>query len=72
MGIVNNIDYDNFPKQGDHLNKKVEVYFKYDTSKALNGIIVRDDMEEPFEIIIKLDNGRYLRASECQYSWRDE
>ena len=38
----------------------------------LYGTIVRDDLEEPFETIIKLDNGRYLRAVECQYSYIDE
>lgn len=36
------------------------------------GYIVRDDREEPFETIIKLDNGRYVRGAECQYSFVDE
>jgi len=47
---------------------KVNVYYHYDTSKKHTGIIVRDDQEEPFETIIKLDDGRFLRGTECQYS----
>jgi hypothetical protein len=33
------------------------------------GTIVRDDIEAPYETIIKLDNGRYLRGVECQFSY---
>lgn len=77
MGCVNNISYDKFPKQADDnyqypkLGKEVEVCYHYDTSKYHHGVIVRDDIEEPFETIIKLDNGRYLRAVECQYKMID-
>ena len=48
------------------------VCYHFDASKCHYGTIVRDDLEEPFETIIKLDNGRYLRAVECQYSYIDE
>ena len=71
MGVVNNISYEKYPEQGRKLGQKVKVIYNYDFSKSHNGIIVRDDIEEPFETIIKLDNEeRYLRASECQYSFR--
>lgn len=75
MGCVDTITYDKFPIQADenykypHLGKRVEVCYHYDTNKKHLGIIVRDDREEPFETIIKLDNGRYLRATECQFSY---
>lgn len=78
MGCVENITFEKFPKQADenykypHLGKRVEVCYHYDTSKTHYGTIVREDIEEPFETIIKLDNGRYLRAVECQYSILDE
>ncbi len=36
--------------------------------KLFYGVIVRDDKEEPGEKIIKLDDGRYVLATECQYS----
>lgn len=74
MGCVKNITYEKFPKQADEnykyqkVGKRVEVCYHYDTSKTHLGTIVRDDVEEPYEMIIKLDNGRYLRGIECQYS----
>ena len=67
MGIVNNINFNEFPKQGDKLNSKVEVCYNYDTSKYHNGVIVRDDINEPFITIIKLENGNYILATECMY-----
>lgn len=77
MGCVNTITYENFPKQKDKTYKypefavgaRVEVCYHFDTSKKHYGIIVRDDIEEPYETIIKLDNGRYIRAVECQFSY---
>lgn len=77
MGCVKTINYDNFPKQKDDnykypsVGKRVEVCYCYDTSKKHFGTIVRDDIEDPFETIIKLDNGRYLRGVECQYALID-
>ena len=50
---------------------RVKVCFHYDTSKYCMGTLVRSDLEEPFETIIRLDDGRYLRAVECQYSFVD-
>ena len=80
MGCIDTITYDKFPKQRDEnykypqfkVGSRVKVCYHFDTSKYHYGTIVRDDLEEPFETIIKLDNGRYLRAVECQYSYIDE
>ena len=80
MGCIDTITYDKFPKQKDKnykypqfkVGSRVEVCYHFDTSKYHYGTIVRDDLEKPFETIIKLDNGRYLRAVECQYSYIDE
>ena len=80
MGCIDTITYDKFLKQKDEnykypefkVGSRVEVCYHFDTSKCHYGTIVRDDLEEPFETIIKLDNGRYLRAVECQYSYIDE
>ena len=69
MGCIDTITYDKFPKQRDKNRNRVKVCYHYDTSKYHYGTIVRDDMEEPFETIIKLDNGRYLMATECQFSY---
>lgn len=67
MGCENTIDAERWPKQGTHWGKRVRVCFKYDTSKTLLGLVVRDDAEEPGRIIIKLDDGRHVLSTECQY-----
>lgn len=73
MGCVKTIDFDKFPRQSDQnyeypqLGKRCEVVFHYNTANSLLGTIVRSDLEPPFETIIKLDNGRYIRGVECQY-----
>lgn len=67
MGVVNTINYEKFPKQGDLLHKRVQVVYEYDTSKCHEGTVVRYDVEEPFKVIFKLDNGRVLLGTECQY-----
>ena len=77
MGCIDTITYDKFPKQKDDtyntewakVGARVKVCYHYDTSKTHLGTIVRDDCEEPYETIIKLDNGRYLRGVECQFSY---
>ena len=68
MGIVENVGFDKFPKQGEWLNKRTKVCFNYDTSNIIMGIIVRDDREEPHKLIIKLDDGRYVLSTECMLS----
>jgi len=68
MGCISTITATKFPKQGKWVGCRTEVCFHFDTTHVLWGTIVRDDREEPFETIIKLDDGRFLRASECQYS----
>ena len=80
MGCVRTITYDRFPKQKGRdykypqfaVGSRVSVCYYCDTSKTHLGTIVRDDCEEPYETIIKLDNGRYLRGVECQYSYIDD
>ena len=78
MGVVANIDYEHYPKQADAsykypmVGKRARVCYKYDSSKTHKGTVVRYDIESPCEIIIKLDNGRYLRGVECQFSLLDE
>lgn len=69
MGCVKGIGYDEYPQQSDRLHSRVEVCFNYDVTRTIKGTIVRDDREDPGETIIRLDDGRYLRATECQYSY---
>lgn len=55
-----------FPEQSELLGEETQIYFNYDTSNILNGVIVRDDKESPFVSIIQLENDRYVLGSECK------
>ena len=68
MGVHVNIAVDKFPQQSSDLHRRAEVIFHYYSSRSVMGTIVRDDVEEPFLTIIRLDDGRYVLATECQYS----
>ena len=67
MGCVKSIDADRFPAQGSQWGKQVRVCFNYDTSRTILGRVVRDDAEEPGHMIIKLEDGRHVLSTECQY-----
>lgn len=68
MGCISTITAYKFPKQSEYVNRRCKVCFHYDTTKLLNGTIIRDDREEPFETLVRLDDGRIIRGAECQYS----
>lgn len=68
MGCVSWINIDRYPKQSDDLYNRVEVCFFFDVSRTIGGTIIRDDRDEPYETIIRLDDGRVIRGAECQYS----
>ena len=69
MGSHQNITHDKFPKQGDwpKVGSRVTVCYHFDASKSHHGTCVRNDEEEPGELIFALDNGRYVRAGECMW-----
>jgi hypothetical protein len=50
------------------LGKRVEVCFHYDTDNMMFGTIIRNDMENPWVTIIKLDDDRIVLTTECQWS----
>ena len=69
MGVVNTIGFDKFPKQGVQLNQKVEVCFHYNTTKVIEGIIIRDDAEDPYITLIKLaECCRIITLDEYNYN----
>ena len=68
MGCVETITAYKYPKQSEYVNRRVRVCFHYDTSIWIEGKIIRDDREEPFETLIELDDGRVIRGTECQYT----
>jgi len=67
MGSHPAISKSRWPRQSTYLYSKVSVCFHYDTTDLIPGTVVRDDIEEPFKMIIKLDDGRYVLSTECQY-----
>jgi hypothetical protein len=68
MGNVKGISHDQFPRQSEYVGHPTGVTFGYDLKRTLAGVIVRDDIEAPWETIIRLDDGRFVRGVECQYS----
>lgn len=69
MGVVANIDFENYPKQTALTGNRVIVCFKYDTKRTIPATVLRDDNEDPGRTILRLDDGRIVLGSECQ--WRD-
>lgn len=67
MGVHRNIDIHKFPVQSSWVNEPVLVCFNYNTDVVVQGVIVRDDLQDPYLLIIKLDDGRFVMSSECQY-----
>lgn len=68
MGVERNVGYGRYPKQGDFLGRGCTVVFDYDTTTPLRGTVIRDDEEHPYRCIIRLNDGRVVLATECQYS----
>lgn len=67
MGIHQSITAGTFPRQGSMLGRRVRVCFHYDGSRWVEGTCVRDDAEEPGVEIFRLDDGRFVLSTECQY-----
>lgn len=70
MGVTPNVGPSSWPKQGNMLGEHVSVSFARETSTLFAGLVVRDDIEDPFRTIIQLDDGRFVLGSECQWSVR--
>ena len=68
MGVHYNVSFNEFPKQSKSLHKLVIVCFNYDTSRTIEGKIIRDDSESPYVTLIQLADGRVVMSGECQYS----
>jgi hypothetical protein len=67
MGVKANISATEFPKQGALAGKRVAVCFHHDTTRTIEGVVLRDDMEEPLHRVIHLDDGRVVLDTECQF-----
>jgi len=67
MGSEASITATKWPKQGRYLGYRARVMFHY-VGPEVMGTIVRNDVEAPHQTLIQLDDGRIVRAAECQYS----
>jgi hypothetical protein len=67
MGTIATITASTFPKQSDLRGKRVKAIFHYETTRQVEGVLLRDDVEEPFRTVIHLDDGRVVLGCECQY-----
>lgn len=70
--MVDKIYGNNFPKQGEWLNKPCVVTYHYDMEKVYSGTIIRDDIESPgnghpLMTIIMLNDKRVVLSTECIY-----
>jgi hypothetical protein len=68
MGFAANVGRHMFPEQGSLLGKSVRVAFRYNLADTVAGVVVRDDVQEPFRTIIRLDDGRHVLGTECQFA----
>lgn len=69
MGCISTITHDSFPVQGPNLSVRVRVIFHFGREE-LAGTVVRDDAEDPGRMIIRLDDGRHVLSTECQWSYK--
>jgi len=56
-----------WPAQGVLLDAAVAVIFHGDTDTEYLGTVVRYDITEPHLTLIKLDNGKHVLGTECQF-----
>lgn len=68
MGTTPHIDADTYPEQGAYKGTRVKVCYNYDTSRTVEGTVIRDDKTEPGLMIIRTDDDRAILATECQWS----
>ncbi len=68
MGVSKTVGAERFPEQGSFLNREVVVMFDYKAATKQPAVCVRDDREDPFLAIFRLEDGRHVLATECQYS----
>lgn len=66
MGCVPTVTATSMPRPGRFAGQRVGVLFHYG-QEEFSGVVVRDDAEAPFVTIIRLDDGRHILATECQY-----
>ena len=60
------------PDQSEYVGQPVTVTLKRNPSVAVDGIIVRDDLEQPCMTVIQLTSGEIVDADDCFWSEDDD
>lgn len=68
MGVHKNITATAFPPQSAFVGKPTFVCFHYG-NEEFKAEIIRDDTDEPFRTVLKLEDGRVVLGTECQYKF---
>ena len=69
MSRVPNVSFDEYPVQANISTRRVVVYYDNDKTKCHYGTIVRADRQAPYETLIALDNGHFVRSAECRFDY---
>lgn len=72
MARVPNVSFEEYPVQARVTGMRVVVYYDNDKTNFHYGTIVRADRQAPYETIIALDNGHYVRSAECRFEYISE
>lgn len=64
--MVSKVSVAEFPKQSDWVGRVVKILFK--DSSWCYGILIRDDLEEPFHTFLQLFDGRVITAEEAWWT----
>ena len=67
LPMSSNVDFYNYPKQGEFCGMRVRVCFGFESEKLIEGFCLRNDAEQPFMTLIRLSDGRIVTGDECHY-----
>lgn len=59
-----------YPPQRPTVGCRVKVVFHFDERQIFPGVIVRDDKEEPYVMLVQIGEGQFVLGTECQ--WRPD
>lgn len=68
MGVVPWVDAAVYPTQSEYVGRPARVCFNYDTANTFPAVVLRDDTGKPWLTVLRLDDGRCVLGSECQWT----
>jgi hypothetical protein len=58
-----------YPEQGEALGQRCVIRIHRKDNAEVEALCVRDDVQSPYHMIFKLDDGRYILGAECTYCY---